>query len=867
MTAMVAAGLCAGEIAWRLQGNVQALEGEADAFVLGDADARLECPFANVEKLGVFEFSYENCGGSGRADVVFTNFEGEECGSMALLCPASSEWRANLLEIPAPEMAFRGTMTFRTTAQEAMKLRKVSIRKIKDFVITKPADDLGKVVIPQGTSDFPQARLVQENGLTSIAVDGRIIPPNQVWFWQRSTESQTRNAADAQLQILCVDVGNMGMTADGWDYSWADAMLAKHLQDYPDAYIVCFSFIAWKEFAFLRKAHPELLCQSATGNSNVGYLGELGEYTSLCSQTIREIYGDNIRRFIRHLRETPFASRVIGFQISDGISCEWMHWGAQSKEFTDYSQEAVADFRKWLTEKYGTDQALQKAWADDTVTLETAAVPTPEERGNPANGFYFLPQTEMNVLDYTDYMSDVIAYDLNYYGKIIKEETGNRSLNGAFFGYTCYFMEDSFLAHTAGHFALRKVYDAPYVDYFLAPCAYWKRRMGEPLMSMSCPWAATANGKLFYNHVDFRQHWGKDYYASPDMTDAVSVMYREISRSLAEGNAIEWYDFSNGWTFEDKRLTKYVRKCSELYQRYRGVVKDFPVESYLLFVVDDQVAGRTAPEKFLYGRAPVFEQVTLLAQAGIPWRAVLFSDLMKHPELLKYRAFLFANPTRLDAEQLAFIREKVMTDGRFVGFVGPVGLLSPEGLTTAAAEELLGQKFTLVEEPMAMSGIYTEKWAEFAGHRQVLLSHADDESGTRLDGDYPEEKWPFTLVPQDVDAENVVATFTDGGKTAIFYKETPSCKLYWSGIAGHTPKQLQKLARLAGLPVVCDSEDALFIGCGYMGIHAASDGVKKLKLIGEGTPRDLFSGKVWPKGTKEITLEMKRGDNYLIIME
>lgn len=47
--------------------------------------------------------------------------------------------------------------------------------------------------------------------------------------------------------------------------------------------------------------------------------------------------------------------------------------------FTDYSPYFQRKFKEWMTNKYKTDKALQRAWGDNSVTLARLVIPRPEE--------------------------------------------------------------------------------------------------------------------------------------------------------------------------------------------------------------------------------------------------------------------------------------------------------------------------------------------------------------------------------------------------------------------------------------------------------------------------------------------------------
>ena len=60
------------------------------------------------------------------------------------------------------------------------------------------------------------------------------------------------------------------------------------------------------------------------------------------------------------------------------------------------------------------------------------------------------------------------------------------------------------------------------------------------------------------------------------------VSRRELARNLAEGNAMQYYDFSRGWTMGDRRLMQVARRLAELTDRYRANSFSFhPLQEYV----------------------------------------------------------------------------------------------------------------------------------------------------------------------------------------------------------------------------------------------------------------------------------------------
>ncbi|MBQ7649831.1 MAG: beta-galactosidase, partial [Victivallales bacterium] len=603
------------------------------------------------------------------------------------------------------------------------------------------------------------------------------------------------------------------------------------------------------------KQHPEAHCRYEDGSDILNdYKTSKGLRPAYASKVWRETYADVIRRFIRHIKSTPYAERIVGFHSINGISAEWFHWGSQSRKFVDYSDAGRDDFRRWLKAKYKTDAALQKAWGRADVTFATATVPTGKERGNSANGIYFDPKTQMNVLDYNDYQHDNCIETINYFNRIIKEETEGRVLCGTYYGYVFNLFDSVFFGQGCGHFRVETMHKSPEFDYAIAPDSYSERQVGGTSKTMTPAGSFRLNGKFFWNQADLRSHWIfqriNDGFIET-VQQSVDCMYREFARNMAEGNAIQWYDFSNGWTMGDRRLMAQAGKLYDLSCKYRNTVKDWSPENYLLVVLDERFMGRWNPYTNVGGSELHQCQEEYLLRAGVPWRVVLFSDLIRHPELLRHRAMLFLDAYRLTDEYKQFLEGKVLKDGRTVAFVGCPGMLTPEGLSADYFSKMMGCKFDVINEPTKLLSKGTDAWKDIEGN----------EWGNR--SNYKSTQF---LMPKTTDGCEVLAKLADGRPSALF-KAGKECGIFWSAAPGLSPAVIRAISRRGNVPVIASDNDGLYAGLGFIGIYSSKDGDKEINLIGDGTPKDILSGQTWPKGTKSIKIPMRLGETRVFVME
>lgn len=702
--------------------------------------------------------------------------------------------------------------------------------------------------------EFPKAEVRVVGGVPRFVVDGDEVDPTQNLFTTPDALQQ-RHGVESTIPIWTLGLEELGWYETGYDYSKVDRTLAQYFTANPDAWMMLTFTLDTRYHPWWLKQHPEAMCAMEGGETVIGdYHGGRRQLPSYGSPVWREAYSEVVRNLIRHLKRTPYAERIIAFHPCSGISWEWFHWGSQSGELVDYSPAGQEDFRRWLRERYGTDEALRQAWGQGAgLSLATAAVPAGARRRAPAQGLFFDPAAQRDVLDYNAYQHEVVADTILHFARLVKEETGGRALFGTYYGYVTHLPESPGFCQGSGHFRLQRLLDAPEIDYLMAPVAYAWREVGGSAATMTAAGSFPLHGKLFYNQADLRTHWSEqEGHNKPDTTrGSIACMRRELARNLADGSAIQWYDFSIGWTLGDRRLTDEARRLYEAGQA-RTQTPDWPPEDYLLVVVDERQMGSFDPFRPPYGLELIYRQREHLARSGVPHRIVLWSDLVKYPELLRHRAVLLLNLFRLDDEEITFLQERLLRDGRTVAVVGPVGLVGPQGLDAARTGRVLGWPMAIDRDALNLQAVFAKEldgpWAQVAG---LTVGVAKD--------------FPPIAVPGDGTAPaRTLARFVAGAAPAVLYAERRDCRLFWSAVPGLPPPVLRALAETAGVPVVCRSDDAVYAGHGFVGIHAATPGEKTVRLPHPGRVTELISGRRWPAGTTDVTVPMAAGDTVIL---
>ena len=319
--------------------------------------------------------------------------------------------------------------------------------------------------------------------------------------------------------------------------------------------------------------------------------------------------------------------------------------------------------------RYGTDEALQAAWRDSAVSLDSAELPAVEARTSATAGILRDPSKEQGVVDFYQYLSETMAGDILYFARIVKDATDGRSLAGAYYGYlTQHWIHQQ----DSAHLALAKVLESPDIDFLMSPPMYTGREIGGTSTLMTASASVKLHGKLWFNESDIRTHLSdpaSDYGRVSNLAESRAVLLREFGEMLTRRTAISWFDMDGGW-FSDPTLLADIAAMRKQADRAMEARKPFQAE--MAVFISAESAYRMKPSALWM--PAVLDQVVSLPRIGVPADVYLLSDLNR-PDFPEYKVYVFLNAFYVDSAMRASVEGKVKHRRRHCG----VGLRAGSG--------------------------------------------------------------------------------------------------------------------------------------------------------------------------------------------
>lgn len=500
-------------------------------------------------------------------------------------------------------------------------------------------------------------------------------------FYAKSHRSFSR--AGVKIQSSVLHLGWMGV--DEFDYSLCDRVLDSVFYNNPDIYYIpriklnvpvdwCYEN---PEDVFVYYGGPQTAeeIKRLVGTEKHDYLGyeapmgyyAAGEFSdsrpnvggmiarqSFSSKKWLHDAGEALGKLIERIENGKYGERILGYHIAYGVSGETITWGRMSNRFGDYGINNTKAFFEWAEKKYGSLDAVAKAYGQDAGNLH---IPSPEVRDGVADSVFSLMRSDKNdvaCIDYDIFTSEMNAKATEHFAKIVKTHAKEK-LVGVFYGY---FIEVNNSAY-AGHLAIDRLLDSPYVDFFAGPKSYYRCTGKEPGCEM-CPTQSVNLRKLWMDEADIRTYLAKSVpaaLASDSLSDTVKILRREFSKNTAHGSGFWWMDLGGGW-FDGDEIMNEISSLVKLNEK----ISDLPHESIsdVLVVVDEKCINHMRTNELL--RCGFMQDfICEVNSTGAVADVYRLSDI-ETLNLSQYKLVIFAYCFEVDDVMRKIIREKLPKD-------------------------------------------------------------------------------------------------------------------------------------------------------------------------------------------------------------
>ena len=382
------------------------------------------------------------------------------------------------------------------------------------------------------------------------------------------------------------------------DFSVFDEDIRRILKVRPDAYI--FPRVNVSLSRNWELAHPDELCDP--------YPDGTLHRASFAS----DIWAEEVRReltlYIRHVQESDYADRIVGYQIAGGNTEEWLPLDEKKGISGKRMEEA---YRRYLQESGEVDGSA---------------------------AYYRLYSRIV-----TDRIMELAA--------LTKELTERRVIVGTFYGYTMEFSN-----RRSGHNALGRLLECEDIDFLCSPVTYAQTRAAGRDHGYMIPLASVKlHGKLYFAENDTRTHLSRPvcdmpWYTAPiwwgpDKAATMEIIKMHAARALVKQHAAWWFDMWGGW-FADEDYMTLLKQIRELFARSQGLPTGSAAQ-VAVFVDEDAYVNVAEGVDSWY----VYHLREPLGKMGVPYDLYLAADapavMDKYDAVISLKAAESPNNTRV----------------------------------------------------------------------------------------------------------------------------------------------------------------------------------------------------------------------------
>lgn len=534
------------------------------------------------------------------------------------------------------------------------------------------------------------------------------------------------------------------------------------------------------------------------------------------------------------IKERPEDDILFGVQIACGIYGEWHQWG------TDVSRPMREKFKRFLLEKYKSQDDLQKAWNDKSVTFETAAF-HPETFQAGDEGFFRNPELSRRISDAQECVQMTAPEAILTFAKVIKRCLPEKIV-GTFYGY--YFDAGEDNKPIGGHLKPEMLYRAKNeIDFLCGPFCYLKNRdaSGVP-MQRGMLESARLHGMLWLTEMDQHPECVPELGGDVSETDkTIATLRRNVLQPLCMGQGLWYYDhrvipklaeadprFSDlsgiyrkaGW-WESESLMCEIKKLQDLALRMTNTPYESSADVLLVYDTDSYY-NRSKVHDFEY---EIYES---FARSGVVFD-ILYAKDLRYADRTQYKCAVFVNVYTQTAEEKRQYSE--FAKDMLCVHLYAEGFCDGETLSDGNLSETVGMT---VKKVIGQKGGVTG-CSLFSGEDLTLPQNSLN---------------PMFAV---VDPSAQPLALYENGAVAAALKNNN----LWIATPCLSPKIARKILSFCGAHCWTESENMMFAGCGVAVMNCTSGGKQSIHFPnGEIVPETLepFTTAVYDLKTAERLL-------------
>ncbi|MBC8230393.1 beta-galactosidase [bacterium] len=663
--------------------------------------------------------------------------------------------------------------------------------------------------------------------------------------------------------------------------------------------------------------HPDELELFSDGNKDV--------WASWASKLWLQEACQTLAEFIEHCRQADYADHILGYHVNVGSSGEWCYMGSMRDDILDYSPPMQARFKEWLRDKYGTEDALRKAWkgvspspvlslqgrGDDgeNVTFDTACVPSKDEQ-LATDWFQFrdvrfahqrlrpMVSKGTKVVDFFACLNETAASSAPVLCRTAKEACNGEQIVGVFYGYLAtmswnvgLFDPKGFANHElsayqrSGHLALSKVLKSPDIDFIASPYDYLFRNIGGVGDFMSATESITQSGKLYWFEDDTRTHTvpGSNYGEAFSLDESISILRRNFGHMLTEDAALWWMEQGMGersW-FGSPEIQAELGRLVHIWEKTLSLERKTPTAE-IAVIFDEKGPMYESLSNTLSWPLIYKQRVYGLSRMGAPYRFHLLNDLVEG-KMPDYKLYIFLNCFYLNAAERKALDKKVKRDGNVALWLFGAGIGNERGLSLENMAELTGFQFASLDSIWELTcSIRNYQHPITQGLRSDTVFGTDLRIGPIITVSDPEatilgllifnqgRNEPGFAVKDFGKSARLLRPDEDGTRNDIALEDSKSSVLGvgdWSSVYSTAPNLpadlLRNIARYAGCHIYNEANDVIYASRYFICLHSAQGGSRTINLPKRTNVWDVFVEKQIASSVASFQADIPPGSTVL----